>query len=857
MGTQSTVILGYESGQPLRLETKQLCTHALILGMTGSGKTGLGIGILEQLLAQHCPLLILDPKGDLANLFLNLGQMSDEEIRAILAAKDQTAGAAELGTAQEGASGERPAEQAAELKAKWQQMIAKDASENALTESELVPPIDWSQYDVKIYTPMQEQLPALSLFSFAGGEASQAMAEDENALEERLDQLAATWLEWIGESESQQSAAHAFMIEVLRYLTQAGEDLSPEAILRCVMTPPFDQVGLLKLDDFYPENMRRNLGTRLNALLAKPRFRQQLQGSVLNLQDRLQVKAGKCPVTLIQLTAMNEAEQHFFVSSLLSELTRTIRRWPSADGLKALFYMDEVAGFFPPVRQTPAKKSLITLLKQARAFGLGMMLATQNPGDIDYKALNNIGTSLIGRLNTDLDRKKVCEGLGESESSELFSQISELKPRYFVRRSVYDAAEVFQTRTCSSWLLGPMSPAQLKEVIARVAKGQLEGAAPRRAGAAADADEASAVGAKYAAGPYAEGPYAAAPFSTGYGSAATSEMEEEADPASLDAPEANRASSMNGSAMGGGNGSAMSGAAALLPKLPYPSFFDHREASSASRYSPMLFAKMRLTERVGRSGEAQEQTRYYAIPIEDDVAMIDPLEALPESEVPNEADLERNPLPGIHFESMPKAAQSKQSLSQMQRILIEAIYREPRTKVYVCEGLKLTSEADESLAAFQLRCQTAAQPLIQRFTEEQAAELEAYQEKLDLRLERSEERQKRAEEAKKQATLSAGVEVGASILGMILGRGRSLGRVSSVARSTGRISNQSARAARAKEAMDTTQKQVDAAYARKVEQQEAALAAFEDKLLKIEEKERTLLKKDIWPELLCVYWRAH
>src|SRR5690606_12386603 len=142
--------------------------------------------------------------------------------------------------------------------------------------------------------------------------------------------------------------------------------------------------------------------------------------------------------------------------------------------LRAILYMDEIFGYFPPVANPPSKRPLLTLLKQARAFGLGIVLATQNPVDLDYKGLTNAGTWFLGRLQSERDKLRVLEGLegassasgGSFDRARFDALLSGLGKRVFLMHNVNDAEPtLFRTRFALSYLRGPLSRTDVKRLM--------------------------------------------------------------------------------------------------------------------------------------------------------------------------------------------------------------------------------------------------------------------------------------------------------------------------------------------------------------------------------------------------------
>ena len=204
----------------------------------------------------------------------------------------------------------------------------------------------------------------------------------------------------------------------------------------------------------------------LNNLLASPSFSAWLEGDPLDAGRLLYSESGRPRMAICTIAHLSDAERMFFVALLLNQLLSWMRAQPGTGSLRALLYIDELFGFMPPVGEPPSKKPLLTLLKQARAYGLGVVLATQNPVDLDYKGLSNTGTWFIGRLQTERDRERVLDGLAAGETRERRSELAQilggLDKRVFLLHNVHEEAPaVFHTRWAMSYLAGPLTRVQI------------------------------------------------------------------------------------------------------------------------------------------------------------------------------------------------------------------------------------------------------------------------------------------------------------------------------------------------------------------------------------------------------------
>lgn len=422
-----------ENGAPFLYDSKNLTTHAICLGMTGSGKTGLGISLLEEAGLNKIPAIIIDPKGDLTNLLLTFPHLSAEEFRPWV----------------EGGDAEKEAQ-------KWKDgLISSQESFDRILKLK-------DSVDMTIYTPgSQAGVPLSILSSFKA-----PSVEDVEAFQDIVQSVASGLLGLLGiHADPVQSREHILISTLLNTYWKQGKDLDLMTLISLVQNPPFDKVGAVDLDTFFPPKERLNLAMRINHLLAAPGFQAWMQGESLDIQNLLYSQSGKPKFAILTISHLSASEQMFFVTLVLNEFLSWMRRQSGTSQLKTLLYMDEIFGFFPPVANTPSKMPMLRLLKTARAFGVGVVLSTQNPVDLDYKGLANCGTWFIGKLQTEKDRSRVLEGLKNAsiETKALAEMLSTLAPRTFILRSIYEKDPLlFQTRWTLSYLRGPLTLAQIQ-----------------------------------------------------------------------------------------------------------------------------------------------------------------------------------------------------------------------------------------------------------------------------------------------------------------------------------------------------------------------------------------------------------
>lgn len=441
----------------LMYDSKDLCTHGLCVGMTGSGKTGLCLALLEEAAIDGIPAICLDPKGDLANLMLAFPQLRPSDFLPWLEKDD----ADRKGISLEALAAETAAQWKAGLES-WGQTPAriqrfKDA------------------VDIALYTPGSSAgLPLTVLKSFDA--PPQPLLDDADAMRERVTGAASGLLTLMGiDADPLLSSEHILVSSILNHCWRQGKNVSVTDLIGLIQRPPISRIGVLDLDSFMPPAARARVAMQLNSLLASPAFSTWLEGEALSISRLLYTSEGKPRVSILSIAHLSEHERMFFVTILLNELVAWMRTQSGSRSLRAIFYMDEVFGYFPPSAVPPSKPPMLTLLKQARAYGLGIMLATQNPVDLDYKGLSNIGTWFLGRLQTERDKARVLAGLegaavqsgAQFDRAEMEQTLAALGNRVFLMNNVHDdGPTVFQSRWAMSFLAGPMARDRIAKLMA-------------------------------------------------------------------------------------------------------------------------------------------------------------------------------------------------------------------------------------------------------------------------------------------------------------------------------------------------------------------------------------------------------
>ncbi len=439
------------SASPLLYDSKDLTTHGLIVGMTGSGKTGLAVVLLEEAALDGIPAIVIDPKGDMANLALRFPGLGFEDFLPWIEPRDAAS------------RGVTPEELARETARRWEEGIGEwGQSKDRLRALAAASAVD-------VYTPGSASGRPIAVLRGLGVPPASLLG-DEDALRERIVNAVSGLLGLVGiESDPVTSREHVLLSTILDRAWRSGEDASLERLVKAIQSPPFQTLGALDLESFYPEKDRMALAARLNSLLASPAFAAWREGEPLDVQRLLFGIEGRPRTAIVSIAHLGDETRMFFVTLLLNEVIGWMRAQEGTGSLRAILYMDEIFGFFPPVATPPSKAPMLALLKQARAFGLGVVLATQNPVDLDYKGLANIGTWFLGRLQTERDRERLMEGLasaaGGFDREKTEEILSSLKARVFLMQNVHeDGPVVFQTRWAMSYLRGPLTLEQLKKL---------------------------------------------------------------------------------------------------------------------------------------------------------------------------------------------------------------------------------------------------------------------------------------------------------------------------------------------------------------------------------------------------------
>jgi hypothetical protein len=780
--------------EPLLYDSKDLVTHAVCVGMTGSGKTGLCITVLEEAAIDGVPAIVIDPKGDLANLLLTFPDLRPQDFAPWVNEDDAR---------RKGLAPDAYAAQQAEL---WSSGLARWGQ-----DGERIRRLR-AAADFSVYTPGSGAgLPVSIVKAFAAPPA--ALRDDGELLQERVTTTVTGLLGLLGvDADPVQGREHILLSLLLSTAWRDGKDLDLAGLIQQIQDPPVRRVGVIDLDAFYPAKDRFALAMRLNNLLAAPGFEYWMRGEPLDVGAMLHTPAGKPRVSIFSIAHLGDAERMFFVAMLLNQALGWVRSQSGTTSLRAIIYMDEVFGFLPPVANPPSKAPLLTLLKQARAFGVGVMVATQNPVDIDYKALSNAGTWFIGRLQTERDVARVLDGLEGAASAgggRAFDRraaerlIAGLGNRVFLMNDVHeDAPVLFETRWAMSYLRGPLTRNQIKALMD-----------PRKAQASATPE--SSVSAQTPAVPVPVAPGAAA--------------------------------------------------AAARPVLPpeVPQYFvpvrASRPAGATLVYGPALLGCAKVYFRDAKLGADQSQDVCLLLPLDDDASRIDWQRAEPAGV--SESDLDRSPADGATYAPLPREAAQARSYDDWRKSLADALYRTRRLDVFKSPALGETSRPGEGEREFRVRLQQAARErrdeAVERLRQKYAPKLAALAE----RARRSEQAVQREAEQARQSKIQTAISLGTTVLGAIFGRktisAGTIGRATTAARGAGRSYKESQDVARAQETVGAVKQQMDDLDAQMRAEVAELEVRFDPALVRLETVSVRPKKSDVDPRPVALAWAPY
>ncbi len=725
------------TGELLLEDARDLTTHAVIVGMTGSGKTGLALALLEEAAIDGIPAIAIDPKGDLGNLALAFPGLCAEEFRPW------------IDEAEARRTGMDPDAFAAKVAKQWSDGLASWGQDGARIARYR------ESAELSIYTPGSSAGLGLSILRSLAPPASGI--EDAEARGERIQGAVSALLGLVGvQADPLRSREHILLSKLVERAWSEGRALDLGRLVQEVQAPGLDRVGVLDLESFYPARERSGLALALNNLLASPGFASWIDGEPLDVASLLRTDAGRPRLCVMSIAHLPDAERMFFVTLLLGEIVAWMRRQPGTSSLRAILYMDEVFGYLPPTANPPSKRPMLTLLKQARAYGLGVVLATQNPADLDYKALSNAGTWYLGRLQTERDKLRVLDGLMAASSDAgrgldragADAMLSGLRQRAFLRASAHgDAPLLFESRWALSYLRGPLTREQIRRLTANAR-------APAKPTAAMAVPNAPGVA----------------------------------------------------SAPGGSRPVVSTEVSECFLRLARPG-----PPGARLVYRPAAGAVARLHHADARAGIDFWRVVVLLAPLASDGSGVDWAAAEP---VPGERlALEEAPRPDAAWDALPSAAARAKSWASWERTFRDWLYRERPLVLLRCRELGLVSRPGEAEAEFRGRLDLALRERRDAAVDRMRARHAAAIERLAERERRAIARVDREAAQAQSATLQTAISIGATLLGALLGRKKlsagNLGRATTAARGVGRTAREREEVADAEAALAAVRSERD------------------------------------------------
>jgi hypothetical protein len=783
LGRQYDLAAGRAIEAPLLYDAKDLTTHGLCVGMTGSGKTGLCLALLEEAAIDGIPAIAIDPKGDLGNLLLTFPDLQPADFEPWIEPGEAT---------RAGMTVPQLAEKTAAL---WRQGLA-----------------DWGQgperiarlrstAEIVIYTPGSNSGLPLSLLRSMDAPPV-AVRDHAEALRDRVLTAVSGLLALLGiDADPLRSREHILLSNVLERAWREGRSLDMAALIREIQQPAFKSIGVMDLETVFPAADRFGLSMQLNNLLASPGFAAWSEGEPLDVGKLLHTADGKPRLSILSIAHLSDSQRMFFVTTLLNETIGWMRSQTGTSSLRALLYMDEVFGYFPPTANPPSKLPMLTLLKQARAFGLGVVLATQNPVDLDYKGLANCGTWFLGRLQTERDKARVLDGLEGATSaagkqfdrSNMERILSGLGNRVFLMNNVHDdEPTVFQTRWALSYLRGPLTRNQIETLMQ-----------PVKAGRPASPTGPSAPPAVVAQGTGGQRPI-------------------------------------------------------LPPGIEELSLAIRRSPAAGDRvlYRPAILGLGKLHYVQASAGVDIWRSVALLAPVSDSL----PDDVWAEAEVldADQLALDGEPSPQATFAQLPSALTVAKNYASWKSALKNHLFRARPLGMYQCAALKQKSKPGESEAEFRIRLRQAAH-------EQRDLELEKLRKKYAPKLATLQDRLRRAQAAvdreKSQAsqqTLQTALNFGTTLLGALFGRKMAstsnVTRAATSMRSASKIAKERADVGHAQESAEAVLQQQAAVEEELAAETERLRETLDDANLEVQEMPVPPRKSDMVIDKVALVW---
>lgn len=713
-------------------DSKDLTTHAVCVGMTGSGKTGLCIDLLEEAAIDNVPAIAIDPKGDITNLMLTFPELKGENFLPWINKSD---------AAKKNMTEEEFSEAQADLWKKGLKDWGQDENRIKMLKQSA---------DFNIYTPGSNAgLPISILDSFSA--PPQQIIDDLDIFSDRISSTVSSLLGLLGiDADPLKSKEHILLSNILQHYWSKLENLDLPKIIENVQNPPFNKIGVFALDSFYPQKDRFSLAMQLNNILSAPGFQTWLSGESLDIDKLLYSETGKPKISIFYTAHLSDSERMFFTSLLLNQLLSWMRMQSGTTSLRALLYVDEIFGYLPPVSNPPTKKPFLTLLKQARAFGLGLVLATQNPVDLDYKSLSNAGTWFLGRLQTERDRKRVLDGLegasleggGKFNRKEIEKLLSNLDKRVFLLHNVHEEhPQIFYTRWAMSYLRGPLTRTQIKSLV-NPSKKQMEEPLP---------------------------------------AVKTTEI-------NVIKPQ--------------------------LPKGVKPLYLNRaidEKFINFYEYKPFILTitDVRFYDRSKKIDHSKSIS--FLAPITNDVIPVNWNDAV--EIVPNENIFMKKSPFKIEFSKLPLPAENPKNYSAWEKFYKDYIYSNYSIEIYSNSSLKETSQVNESARDFKIRLTQLVREKrdeeVVKLKDKYARRFKT----LEGRIQRAQEKVEREKSQSSQQKISAFVSIGSTILGALLGRktisSTTINKAGTAMKTTGRVLKESGDIDRALENLESLNKELE------------------------------------------------
>lgn len=798
LGREHDLRSGKTTSMPLLYDAKDLTTHAVVVGMTGSGKTGLCISLLEEAALDNIPAIVIDPKGDIANLLLTFPDLSASDFQPW------------VDPSQASRNGETIEEYAKSTAKLW-----KDGLESWGQGPDRIKAMR-DKVDISIFTPGSNAgIPITVLKSFDAPSAD--VLNDSDLFRERIHSATSGLLALLGiNADPIQSREFILVSKIFDAAWRTGKNLDITSLIGEIQTPPFKKVGIIELEKFYPEKDRMTLAMTLNNLLASPSFESWLQGEPLNIKKLLHTDTGKPRISILSIAHLSDKERMFFVTILLNEVISWMRTQAGTSSLRALLYMDEVFGYFPPQSNPPSKTPMLTLLKQARAYGLGCVLATQNPVDLDYKGLSNTGTWFLGRLQTERDKARVLEGLEGASASTgaafdrgaMEETLAGLGSRVFLMNNVHDDQPVvFHTRWAMSYLRGPLTRTHIETLMEE-----------KKAALQSSLESPSA--------PLAVGSKTLPP-----------PIPESVAPAEMAAQKTSR----------------------VKPPKGVKEFFiepqKHISSDEKLVYRPMLMGTSRLhysraTYKIDEWTTKRFVSKINAYSVDD--------AWMAANELPADLEMAKSADKDAEYATLPEELEISKNFTMWEKQLKSYLYREQEIVILKCSDLKEYSKFGEDESDFRSRLSHAVNEMrdlaVEKLRKKYASKLNT----LQNRIERAEQKVEVETQQYKQSRLSSVLSIGSSIFGALLGNKTlsktNVSKASTSVKSIGRTAQQRGDIGRAQDSLESLKEDYEAME----EEFDAAVTEIAEKLnvdsLTFEELTLAPKKTDISIKEFGVAW---